>query len=181
MLVTEAELKAWGRRIGAEVVPPVFIGLRGPLGAGKSVLARAVAEGAGVREYLPSPTFNIVFRYSLAGGARGRGVVAGGASGDVAGGVVAGGASGSAGSVVHADLYRLRSVEELGGIGWDDLVGDEGAIVLVEWPGRAGGELPADRWEVTLGYAAEDPGLRRVEVERHGEPSLLPAFPAGVA
>ena len=83
--------------------------------------------------------------------------------------------------MVHADLYRLRSVEELGGIGWDDLVGDEGAIVLVEWPGRAGGELPADRWEVTLGYAAEDPGLRRVEVERHGQPPGLPAFPAGVA
>ena len=152
MTLTEGELGEWGRRIGAEIRPPVFIGLRGPLGAGKSVLARAVAEGAGVREYLPSPTFNIVFRYPLPGAA----------------------------SVVHADLYRLREVEELGGIGWDDLVGDEGAIVLVEWPERAGGELPADRWVVTLGYERDEPGLRSVRVERRGEPSPLPGFPVGV-
>lgn len=161
VVVTEAELVAWGRRIGAELGPPAFIGLQGPLGAGKSVLARAVAEGAGVRECVPSPTFNIVFRYGLAGRADGS-------------------AGGLASSVVHADLYRLRSVEELGGIGWDDLVGDEGAIVLVEWPEHAGGELPADRWELTLGYAKGDPGLRTVEVERYGEPSALPAFPVGV-
>ena len=177
--VTEAELGAWGRRIGAEVEPPVFIGLRGPLGAGKSVLARAVAEGAGVGEYLPSPTFNIVFRYELTGGRHARGA-AGRATGDGArGNLTATGAG--ADSVVHADLYRLRSVEELGGIGWDELVGDEGAIVLVEWPERAGGELPADRWEVTLGHALEDPGLRTLTVEMHGEPSSLPTLVAGVA
>lgn len=152
MTLGEDDLVAWGRRIGAEIRPPVFIGLRGPLGAGKSVLARAVARGAGVRETLPSPTFNIVFRYELP----------------------------AAESVVHADLYRLRSVEELAGIGWDEIVGDEGAIVLVEWPGRAGGELPADRWEVTLGYAAADPGKRMVELECFGEPAPVPAFPIGV-
>lgn len=152
LTLTEGDLETWGRRIGAEIGPPVFIGLRGPLGAGKSVFARAVAEGAGVREYLPSPTFNIVFRYPLGGGA----------------------------SVVHADLYRLRSVEELGGIGWDDLVDDERAIVLVEWPERAGGELPADRWEVTLEYSGEGPGMRTVGAERRGDPSPLPVFPVGV-
>ena len=152
MTLGEDDLVAWGRRIGAEIRPPVFIGLRGPLGAGKSVLARAVARGAGVRETLPSPTFNIVFRYELS----------------------------ATESVVHADLYRLRSVEELAGIGWDDIVGDEGAIVLVEWPARAGGELPADRWEVTLGYAGTDSGKRTVEVERFGEPAPVPTFPIGV-
>lgn len=152
MTLGEDDLVAWGRRIGDEIRPPVFIGLRGPLGAGKSVLARAVARGAGVRETLPSPTFNIVFRYELPAGE----------------------------SVVHADLYRLRSVDELAGIGWDEIVGDEGAIVLVEWPGRAGGELPADRWEVTLGYAAADPGKRTVELECFGEPAPVPAFPIGV-
>lgn len=149
MTLGEADLVAWGRRIGVGTRPPVFIGLRGPLGAGKSVLARAVARGAGVREPLPSPTFNIVFRYPLS----------------------------ATESVVHADLYRLRSVEELAGIGWDDIVGDEGAIVLVEWPGRAGGELPADRWEVTLGYSGADLDKRTVEVERCGRPAPLPSFP----
>ncbi len=157
MTLTEAGLHKWGRRIGAEIGPPAFIGLRGPLGAGKSVLARAVADGAGVREYLPSPTFNIVFRYSVLHRS-----------------------PGGAASVVHADLYRMRSVEELAGIGWDDFVHDDEAIVLVEWPERAGGELPADRWEVTLGYERDEPGLRSVRVDRFGEPSALPAFPVAV-
>lgn len=152
MTLGEDDLVVWGRRIGAEIRPPAFIGLRGPLGAGKSVLARAVARGAGVRGTLPSPTFNIVFRYELP----------------------------AAESVVHADLYRLHSVEELAGIGWDDFVGDEGAIVLVEWPDRAGGELPADRWEVTLGYSGADSGKRTIEVERFGEPVRFPTFPMGL-
>ncbi len=155
MLLTEAELRAWGLRIGRQVEAPVFIGLRGPLGAGKSVLARAVARGAGVQEHLPSPTFNLVFRYPVPE----RALPA---------------------VIVHADLFRLRSSDELGGIGWDDLVTDEGAIVLVEWPDRAGPELPADRWVVTLGHADADAGLRTVEVERHGEPPALPGFPVVV-
>lgn len=155
MRVTEAELAAWGRRIGREVRPPVFIGLRGPLGAGKSVLARAVAEGAGVCGYLPSPTFNLLFRYEIGGYE-----------------------SGGRGAVIHADLYRLRSPKELDGIGWDDVVGDEEAIVLVEWPERAGAHLPGERWEVHLRYAAGGADLREAEVNSFGDPPPLPGFPA---
>lgn len=173
MTLGEDDLVVWGRRIGREIRPPVFIGLRGPLGAGKSVLARAVARGAGVRETLPSPTFNIVFRYEVAAeGARG------GRAG--ARGVEASADSSGATAVVHADLYRLRAVEELAGVGWDDIVGDEGAIVLVEWPDRAGGELPPDRWEVTLGYSGAGSDRRTVEVECFGDPAPLPTFPMGV-
>lgn len=155
MNVTEAELVAWGRRVGREVRPPVFIGLRGPLGAGKSVLARAVAEGAGVCEYMPSPTFNLVFRYEVGGDE-----------------------SGGHSAVIHADLYRLRSPEELAGIGWDDVAGDEEAIVLVEWPERAGRHLPRERWEVHLRYAGGGGGRREIEVKPFGGPPPLPGFPA---
>ena len=144
--VREEELVAWGRRVGAEVVVPVFIGLRGPLGAGKSVFARAVARGAGVEGTLPSPTFNIVFRYALPGGR----------------------------AVVHADLFRLRSEAELAGIGWEDLVDDEGAIVLVEWCERAGDALPRDRWEIGLAFVPGEVGVRAVEIAPVGEPVALP-------
>jgi len=144
--LTEDELIAWGHRIGATVTPPVFIGLIGPLGAGKSVLARAVARGAGVRGALPSPTFNIVFRYPVSGAA-----------------------------VIHADLFRIGSVQELAGIGWEDMLADRRGIVLVEWCGRAGSELPNNRWAVTLGFV-EDVARREVRVVRFGEPSPLPGF-----
>ena len=149
--MTEAELVAWGRRIGSEVRRPVFIGLSGPLGAGKSVFARAVAGGAGVREAsLPSPTFNLVFRYE----------------------------TGAGGVVIHADLYRLRSPGELAGIGWEDLLGEPGAVVLVEWPERAGARLPGERWEVRMGYSEDGEGRREVELRSFGDPPPLPGFPA---
>lgn len=148
MTLTETELAAWGRRIGTEVSTPVFIGIRGPLGAGKSVLARAVAAGAGVRGTMPSPTFNILFRYEAA----------------------------KRRPVVHADLYRLRSVDELAGIGWDDVVGDDSAIVLVEWPERAGDQLPADRWEIRMDFLPGGEELRHVAVASHGRPPELPGF-----
>lgn len=159
MILDEKELVRWGRRIGRSVDRPVFIGLRGSLGAGKSVLARAVARGAGVDEKLPSPTFNLVFRYRTSDG----------------------------GSVVHMDLYRLDDPEELRELGWEEL-GKPDEVVLVEWPDRAEGHLPPDRWEIELalpdhGTELEGPRelYRRVSVSRHGNPPHLPGFPVAVS
>jgi tRNA threonylcarbamoyl adenosine modification protein YjeE len=51
-------------------------------------------------------------------------------------------------TVVHADLYRLSGPAELAELGFDDL-GDR-ALVLLEWPDRAAGFLPADRLDIAL-------------------------------
>jgi tRNA threonylcarbamoyladenosine biosynthesis protein TsaE len=123
--LTEQGLEAWGERIGREVGPPLVLALRGELGAGKSVLARAVARGAGVTAVMPSPTFNLLYRY--------RGV---------------------AGDVVHLDLYRLERPDDVWELGWREL-GAPDEIVLVEWPERAGQHLPPDRWEVELESLSE--------------------------
>ncbi|MEJ2540607.1 MAG: tRNA (adenosine(37)-N6)-threonylcarbamoyltransferase complex ATPase subunit type 1 TsaE [Gemmatimonadota bacterium] len=148
MLLKEEELRRFGETLGRQVHGPVFLGLRGELGAGKSVLARAVARGAGVVGNLPSPTFNLVFRY------RGRGGV----------------------TVVHMDLYRISDPEEVWELGWEEL-GRPGEIVLVEWPERAEPHLPKDRWDVVLSTVRGEPGLRRVELGRRGHPPELPSFP----
>ncbi|CAN0123661.1 unnamed protein product, partial [Phaeothamnion confervicola] len=50
--------------------------------------------------------------------------------------------------VVHADLYRLGHPEELNELGFDDT--PETAVMLLEWPDRAGGHLPADRLDIEL-------------------------------
>ncbi|MGD8281272.1 MAG: tRNA (adenosine(37)-N6)-threonylcarbamoyltransferase complex ATPase subunit type 1 TsaE, partial [Gemmatimonadota bacterium] len=63
MRLDEAELVRWGTGIGADVNPPVVIGLSGQLGAGKSVLARAIGAGAGVTATMPSPSYTLVQRY----------------------------------------------------------------------------------------------------------------------
>jgi len=148
MIVSEAELVSWGRRIGEDARSPLFLGLTGPLGAGKSVLARAVARGAGVEGAVPSPTFNLSLRYEGRPGL----------------------------SVVHMDLYRIHSPDELTELGWEDIPAAE-ELVLVEWPERAGDRLPEDRWEIRLAPEGTDRSLRRIEVHRFGSPTPLPGFP----
>jgi tRNA threonylcarbamoyladenosine biosynthesis protein TsaE len=144
-------LVAWGERLGQEVARPAFFALYGELGAGKSVLARAIARGAGVTSPMPSPTFNLLLRYEGAGGVR----------------------------VSHLDLYRLRSAGEVYDLGWDELgLGNE--VVLVEWAERAAALLPARRWDITLRHiaaAAVSQAMgdeRDVEVRARGGAPPLP-------
>ncbi len=69
--------------------------------------------------------------------------------------------------VVHADLYRLSGSAELAELGFDDL--PDGAVVVVEWPDRAAGFLPADRIDVTLTLAPKlKPEFRHARVTGYG-------------
>jgi tRNA threonylcarbamoyladenosine biosynthesis protein TsaE len=147
----EGGIVRWGVRNGETVSAPIFLGLQGELGAGKSVLARAIGQGAGVRRPMPSPSFNLVFRYPARSGME----------------------------VVHMDLYRLRSPTELAELGWSEL-GQPHEIVLVEWPERAGDMLPMDHWLFQLSVPPAGPGLRDVSVSRVGEPPELAGFPMSV-
>lgn len=151
MVLSEGELERWGGEIGQAAVPPLFICLRGELGAGKSVLARAIARGAGVEGNMPSPTYNLVFRYPTPSGA----------------------------DLIHMDLYRLGAPEEVWELGWSEVQGHDG-IVLVEWPERVEAFLPEPRWEVSLESVPDDPLSRLVQASRVGDPPDLPAFPLRV-
>lgn len=143
--LTEPELVAWGERIGASAEVPLFVALRGELGAGKSVLARSIARGAGVRGPMPSPTFNLLYRYAAS-----RGV-----------------------EVVHLDLYRLDDPDEVWELGWAELAGGP-EIVLVEWPERAEALLPDDRWDVYLAAPEPGADVRDVRALRRGAAPALP-------
>lgn len=69
--------------------------------------------------------------------------------------------------IVHADLYRVQDPGELVELGWHEA--SEGALVLVEWAERAGGELAEDRLDVALFSDAErGPNYRRAEISGHG-------------
>lgn len=146
--LNQAEMEAWGEQIGREVERPAVLALRGDLGAGKSTLARAIARGAGVRGPVPSPTFNLLFRYQT-----------------------------PLGVLLHFDLYRLHDPEQVWELGWEE-IGAPGELVLVEWPERAEGLLPRERWDLWLGETA-DAGRRRVLAGAGGEPAALP-WPAAV-
>jgi tRNA threonylcarbamoyl adenosine modification protein YjeE len=120
------------------------LALRGELGAGKSVFARAIARGAGVTGGIPSPTFNLLFRYETP-----RGV-----------------------TVSHLDLYRLEDREEVWELGWREL-GDGNEIVLIEWPQRAEELLPGRRWDIRIEAGSSD-DTRIVTAEPANAPHPLP-------
>ena len=94
------------------------IALRGDLGAGKTVFARAfIRARTRPDEEVPSPTFTLVQVYEPAGRA------------DAA--------------IWHFDLFRLATAEDALELGIEDAFG--GAISLIEWPERLGRLLPASR------------------------------------
>jgi hypothetical protein len=57
-------------------------------------------------------------------------------------------------ALIHADLYRLSSQAELTELGFDDA--PDGAVMVVEWPDRAAGQLPADRLDIELTLSPQD-------------------------
>ena len=144
----ENELIQWGTQVGTEIRPPVFIFLKGPLGSGKSVLARSIALGMGVEGAVASPTFNLLLTYPSPRGFQ----------------------------FVHLDLYRLNGPEDLWELGWEEL-GDRDQVVIVEWPERAGVFLPDDRWEIELDFVEEDEAVRTILVEKYGDPATIPDLP----
>ena len=149
MRLDEQGLAEWGRWIGKNLRPPAIFGLVGSLGAGKSVLARAIGEGAGVGVTMPSPSFNLLFRYEADEGRE----------------------------VVHLDLYRIESPDDLWELGWSEL-GAENEIIIVEWPEQAHELMPPDHWLIHLTVVPENIALREVGVQKVGSPkNELPAFP----
>lgn len=134
-LMTLDELTAFGASLGeaATRALPCVVTLAGDLGAGKTTLTRAIGRGFGVDEPVTSPTFALVHEYAARERRR----------------------------FFHLDLYRINGPHELANIGWETLLG-EPALVVIEWPDRAGALLPADALAITLAHVADDETRRRV-------------------
>lgn len=108
-LADAAATHAVGRALAPRLMPGDVITLAGPLGAGKTSLARGIVEGLGFAGEVPSPSFPIVIGY---------------APPDVRL------------PLAHVDLYRIDDAAELAELALDDAVA-EGAV-LIEWPERLG-------------------------------------------
>ncbi|HEU4748957.1 MAG TPA: tRNA (adenosine(37)-N6)-threonylcarbamoyltransferase complex ATPase subunit type 1 TsaE [Gemmatimonadaceae bacterium] len=128
--LSESELVEWGEELGRSSMPPLVITLTGELGAGKTTLAKAICRGYGVKEDITSPTYALVHQYSS-----------------------------ERSPVFHIDLYRLDGVEQLTNLAWDDIIGTN-ALVLVEWPERAGDRIAPSHLPIDLSYVPDDPSRR---------------------
>ena len=125
-----------GERLAAHAAPGDVFALWGELGTGKTVLARGIAIGLGIDEEAVTSPTFIILRDHLGGRL----------------------------PLYHLDLYRLEQ-SQLGSTGWEDVL-DAGGVTVIEWPDRAGDQLPADRIDVRLSHVAET--KRKVTIEPTG-------------
>ncbi|MDH4017711.1 MAG: tRNA (adenosine(37)-N6)-threonylcarbamoyltransferase complex ATPase subunit type 1 TsaE, partial [Actinomycetota bacterium] len=116
---TQALGRALGVALGEADDPGLVIALDGPLGAGKTVFVKGLAEGLGVAaDLVSSPTFVIAQRYD-----------------------------GGALRLHHIDLYRIDDADELLGFGFDEML-DPPDVAAIEWSSRFPQALPKDRLAV---------------------------------
>lgn len=106
----------FGRRLGRLLFPGAVVSLIGELGAGKTLLCRAIAEGLGISSgwEVTSPTFVLVQEYE-----------------------------GGRLPVYHFDVYRL-SAAEFPGLGAGEYL-EGGGVCLIEWGDKVAAYLPGDR------------------------------------
>ena len=104
--------------------------LSGELGAGKTTFARAVARAFGIEESITSPTFVIEKIYAPTFGQFSR--------------------------LIHIDAYRLNGAHELEVLGWRELLREPGNLILLEWPEKVAGAIPAGAIHVSLTFVDEN-------------------------
>ncbi len=140
---TETEELARGLAAALEV-EVVVVALAGPLGAGKTLFATALAEALGVpRSLLASPSFVLAHEFELNGAGPRR--------------------------LVHADFYRVERSGELEAAGLRDWLARD-CLLLAEWGERYADQLPADRLDVRLDLG-QGPSTREVSANAGGPAS----------
>ena len=139
-------------RLAPALRPGDALLLEGPIGAGKTHLARALIgalqRAAGeVAEEVPSPSFTLIQTYR---------------AGPL--------------EIRHVDLYRLSDPGEVVELGLDD---GAGVLSLIEWPDRLGDLRPADALTLRLGFAEADTARHLTLIPRGPRGAALAAHARG--
>ncbi len=137
-----------GEQFATLLRPGDVVLLSGPLGAGKTTFVRGLARGLGVRERATSPTFTMVREHRC--------------HNDL--GVT---------TLHHADVYRVRSLDEVVDLALGELV-EEGAVAVVEWGELAAAVFGEDVVTVNIEVVTEE--SRRIEVGGAGVGDRAEAF-----
>lgn len=136
---SEASTRNVARSFAARLQRGDVVALFGDLGTGKTQFVKGVCETFGVEELVTSPSFVILNRYEGKDGA------------------------GNEILIYHLDLYRVKSVEEIFDLGYEEFFYGDG-ICLVEWAERLGDLIPPSRHEVRLSLGEEE-SHRLVHIE----------------
>lgn len=139
-IADEADLAQFATRLAACLPAHAFVALHGDLGAGKTTLVKAVAAAVGIDPGdVVSPTFGLIHLYDAPA-------------------VHDAPATSPPVHLVHADLYRLTSLDDLREIGWDDATAARPQAhvwTFIEWPERIADALPAERLDIEITITSE--------------------------
>ena len=125
-LPDEAASAALAGQFARALEPPCAIYLYGDLGAGKTLFTRACVHALGFEGYVKSPSYGLLETYRVPGL-----------------------------SVLHLDLYRIEDPEELEYLAIRDLYRED-TVLMVEWPDRGSGHLPAPDLALEFGELNEE-------------------------
>ncbi len=115
-----------GVEFSKQLFPGIVVAISGPLGSGKTVLIQGICQGLGVKQLVTSPSFIIINEYP-----------------------------GENFWVYHFDLYRLKNVQELIKLGYEEYFYGKG-VCLIEWAEKAQELLPENRIEIKLKIISEN-------------------------
>jgi tRNA threonylcarbamoyladenosine biosynthesis protein TsaE len=116
---------------------PVFVGLVGELGAGKTTFMKGVAEFFGVTQHVSSPTFVIQKIYEIGEDNRQK-------------------ENHNFKKIIHMDLYRLEDEKSLPAIKWEEYKNDKSNILFVEWPNQIWKDFPEEMIEIKIEHEGGD-------------------------
>ena len=121
------ETEAFGRLLGSVLFPGAMVALVGPLGAGKTHLVRAIAEGLGIAnaDIVSSPTFVLIQEYAARL------------------------------PIYHFDAYRLTSSHDFADLGVHEYY-ESGGVCLLEWADKVRDVLPAEWLELQITITGEE-------------------------
>ncbi len=118
---SDSETKEYARNLVRDLKGPTVLALDGELGAGKTTFVQGLAEELGIEKRVLSPTFVFLRSYNLE--------------------------NPKFKKFHHFDLYRCRSLADVKSIGFEEVLGEEGSLVVIEWPEVARVLLPKNtRW-----------------------------------
>ena len=147
------ETRALGAALACETKPGSVIALRGDLGAGKTTFVQGFLDALGAEGPYVSPTFVIMKQYDLPETLRVSMRAGLPESRSEAG--LAETSAGGIRRIYHVDAYRLETPDAIARIGWEEWCADDEGIVLVEWPEKIEGVIPASATTVSLRWISD--------------------------
>ena len=120
------ETQAFARQLAACLDKGDIVFFSGPIGAGKTVMVKEIAKFFGVKDKITSASFSLMKKYL-----------------------------GTKQNLYHIDLFRLEE-GEMFNLGFEEMLEDEQALILAEWPGAAKDFFPKSRLEIEIVLQKKD-------------------------